>query len=424
MEMKILGFDSGRIVQSKAPTACEGAHDKNYEPRSRASWVILEPARTITAPYTRRIFTERSVFAVPEVIVDSHFLVRERSIFEVASFAGIKRSVFAVPDHKMSRVDNALRLGLLTNTGAAIYGAVRSVRSNTISGKSRKRRISSSSSRRNVRYRRGPTQAPTPMPSRTSNLLAPRSRYRNQLGRRPGKYATRRHGTEGNDSNEPDKKFISFKLIAVPWSEDEQLINTRRSKLCNVRGVKINVVFRISTTDQKKPINQVPLTVRWCILNPKTNDGSSLPANPQEFFIQQNPATQQAAQFGNTGRYWNYMNRKINREQYGVLKEGTFVLNMSDNGVQSAGTNINTLRSRHAIKMMNIWVPIRRQIKWDGNNNLTNAEFPMENLHFCWWYTAMGDVNTNPQFGTPSEDGGITCYFRKTTYFTNSAMFR
>jgi len=244
-----------------------------------------------------------------------------------------------------------------------------------------------------------------------------RSRYRTQLGRKPGKYSTRRHQAGATITNVPDKSKSSIRLMQVPYSADENVINTRKASLVRVKGVKFRAWFKFISgvgAGADAPVYKEPLQVRWALLNPKNNDGLST-VSDVDFLITANPTADQATNFPTSGRSFTYMSRKINREQFGVLKEGSFIL---DPGAQVAKTTTagpGVPLSGH--KFINLYVPINRQMKWANDA----ATHPEQNVYFVYWYTTLGDENSAAKFITTNNP--LVCSYEHITYFTNSKMY-
>lgn len=280
-----------------------------------------------------------------------------------------------------------------------------------------------------LRYR-GPDSGPPPLTTNMPRLggsqhrRARKTRYHSQLGRRPGKYATRRHTFNATGSTtKVDKDFANYRLIKLDWSEDETKINKRRGQLVNVKGVKLDHFWVIKPNTAANESTAWPLQVRWAVINPKDNDGAlSIPNPPPEFFIAKDPEGQMSQDFPTTGSYFQFMGRKINREKYGVLAEGSFIIKQDNQPSQSVATNPTELTYRITYNKMyhrlRVWIPINRQMKWADN---TGAN-PETNIYLCWWYCAYGDDRTERIF--ESNDTPIKHFGEQTVYFSNAAMFR
>jgi hypothetical protein len=256
----------------------------------------------------------------------------------------------------------------------------------------------------------------SPMPSaRKRSRIAGPSRYRSTLGRRPGKHGSRKHTTNsGSYTAFPDKALNSIRLVEINHGTDESQISQRRGDLVNVRGVKFRIWFRYDVTLQPPSNNFIwPLTVRWAIINPKNNNGG-LGVPSTDFFISANPTTKVSVDFPGTGNWFDYMAVKINREEYGVLQEGSFT--MSKDTTQVALTNGTILGDKQGWKMLDIWVPINKQMKF----NSTLSAFPDVNLYFCWWFDIMGTDLTAQTWATGSP---LEQFHQKTVYFSNAAMY-
>lgn len=245
------------------------------------------------------------------------------------------------------------------------------------------------------------------------------SRYRAELGRKPGKFMTRRTTFYGGiQDNDADCELHGWRLIKIPWSEDESIINARRGKLVNVRGVRCRVQFQIDRTLAETELGtRVPLEIRWAVINPKANDGAVFNAtnfNP-EFFITRQPTTSMSTNFDPSLRYWTYQHSQINREKYGVVKEGRFLL--SPNFTSKDGALTQSMN-----KLLQFYVPVSRQMKFPTNG--IGADEPEANLYFVWWYTVQNKFGTSPNFNeTLGTLVPIRVKHENTVYFRNSRMY-
>ena len=244
-----------------------------------------------------------------------------------------------------------------------------------------------------------------------------RTRLNNQLGRRPGKYRTRRTMYAYSANTDEDKRLYAFRLVKIPWSNDQATINTRHAALCNVRGVKVKIWFQMANDTETSAVFDRPIQVRWAVINPEANDGSAFAVTPPDFFVDANPATKYETDFPPTGTTFNYMSRKINRSDYGVLKEGTFVIHQDPASTQ-------TRMSMKCFKYMTFFIPIRRQMEWVNNSAaLDKYAFPDRNLQFCYWYCQMGDKQTAQQYPTAAAKP-FSVQAEISTYFHNGSMYK
>lgn len=236
-----------------------------------------------------------------------------------------------------------------------------------------------------------------------------RSRYHNTLGtrykRRCKKYVKEATEKSGNTN---DKTLIVTPLVDVAYSADDHSDNTRNTYQAYVKGVKIKACFKIrpgqsTLTD--------PLTIRWAVLVPETNTGSTSDIAAADFFMTHETTTDEFADFPATGNYLEYHGRRINTSKYGIMNSGTFTL-----GPSSSGSD--TYRHSGQTKLMNIWVPLKKVFQWNNLTVGTAGEDPTSNLHFVWWYTERGDLETDKQHQTASA-GPIAYNIHKTTFFKN-----
>lgn len=269
----------------------------------------------------------------------------------------------------------------------------------------RKRKASSSSSRsRRLRARAlnyGPTMAPS---IRTGYR---RTSYYTTLGMRPGKYPSKKHLIQNQNAALLDKVQYVERLVAVPYSDSERM-NARQGRLANVRGVKFRCWFNLKNQAESSDKLDVPIMCRWAILVPKENTGENGDVGPSNFFINPDPPTEEAVDFTSAVNCFGVMNRQINRRQYGVMQQGKFII-----GQDPASTNSRL--STRAFKQVNLWLPLKRQMKWENNT----TEYPNTNIYFVVWYCKIGDKNTGSQF----TDGPLEFHWEACTYFKDSLGF-
>lgn len=255
-----------------------------------------------------------------------------------------------------------------------------------------------------VRYRLGPTTAPA-LRSKFS-----KTPYWRTLGLRPGRYPSKKHVVDELDTDSFDKIQNVQSLIRVPYSDTEAM-NARQGRLANVRGVKFRCWFQIKNQAESSTKVDSPLMVRWAILNPKENTGVTGDVGPTNFFISSDPTQEEAEDFPGTGTCFQFMNRQINRRLYGVMQQGKFVLH------QDPSSN-NSRLGMGAKKQINLWLPIKRQMKWPNNT----TEEPNTNIYFVWWFCQMGDNTASRKYAT-SNDAPIEKYHEAVTYFKDSPGF-
>jgi len=279
------------------------------------------------------------------------------------------------------------------------------------------------------------TLAPRPIMTRATIKRGRGGRYHRNLGRKPGSYKTRRNTQEGFKRDLQDKTFSSTRLIQIPWSEDEAIINTRRGQLTNVRGLHFNAWF-------KQPFDlatgaivkyQAPIQVRWAIINPKENTGA-ISLGTSNFFVSKNPVSDMSDDFPGSGKCFDFMNRKINRELYSVMSQGMFVLQppidtgtaTSYNTSATGGADETAVQNRQRLgpgsfKKVSVNIPIKKQMRWDSNQAGVAGQYPDQNIYFCWWYCQMGDDSTEKRYTVSRTP--VRVDYEVTNYFTNSKMF-
>mgnify|MGYP000228474275 CR=1 FL=1 len=257
-----------------------------------------------------------------------------------------------------------------------------------------------------------------------SGRSARRSQYNNQLGRRPGSYKVRRHTVTAQVTNVPDKTVNSFRLIYVGHDTDETKINKRRANIANVKGVKLNCWFQMpEEANQEFASVAYPIQVRWAVINPKDNNGGGT-ISTNEFFIAANPEDTLTRDFPASGDSFQFMNRKINREQYGVLKEGHFVLRPDPGNAATVTPSApNTGNKRMAAstqKNIKCYVPVKRQMQW-ADTATTKPTHPEQNLYFVWWYCKLGDMVSGNRFSAANP--AVLNNHEMTTFFTNAKLY-
>lgn len=268
-------------------------------------------------------------------------------------------------------------------------------------------RSSARAARRYAPYRQAPTMAPSTM------THTRRTRFYHNLGTKPGSFATKRSTHEiPKNTNSSDKRIHSISLVRINWSDDDENLSTREHRIVNVRGVKFRKWFAFKP--EKTNVDR-PVTIRWCVINPKLNTGSNVTdINPgTNFFMSEDPSNEFSKDFPLTGTAFDYMNRGINRKRYGVLKQGFITL------TPDPGQNSNYKDNKYH-KLLQFYIPIKRQMKWASNN--PGVTLPNSNLYFVWWYCDTGDMETAQQYPT-NNDVPIQHMSEITTYFRTAAPF-
>lgn len=219
---------------------------------------------------------------------------------------------------------------------------------------------------------------------------ARKSAYRPNLGEGLGAHPSRKYLHTIAWATKSDKTLYHQRLVKVPWSADEEALNRRSGRYCDVVGVKLRYWFAIRNEVETSALLDHPIQVRWAIINPKTNTGTIADISPgSDFFMSDSPTADLGMDFPTTGNCFKYQNRRINTRKYGVVQQGTFVLQLNT-------ASNNTRTNKTSKKLISTWVPIRRQMKWGTQNNATDEEsYPNANLHFVYWFTGLGD-STSP----------------------------
>lgn len=260
-----------------------------------------------------------------------------------------------------------------------------------------------------------------------------KSQYRNQLGRPIGTFGTRRTSREVEGVEFTDRAQSTHRLIYIPWSEDETQINKRRSNLVNVTGVRfrMQMIHKMGAgaygllneayeSDERGRV--IPCEFRWAIINPKQNTGAAINNFNEEFFITRNPTEQMSSNFTVNANYFTYHRQVINKEKYGVVKEGRFMLSPM---MQQQENPAGVANTKSACAQLDIFIPLKKQMKFDLNDETGEAPFPENNLYFVMWYTGMNDLGTVKLFdGDDQKDIPFIWKWETTTYFRNAAMYR
>lgn len=272
----------------------------------------------------------------------------------------------------------------------------------------RKRRVRSRTPLRRARARRA---MGTNGPAFRSRLR--RTKYRANIGERIGFCPSRRFLLQNTVSTAEDKRLHTTRLIAVQYSDDDQIMNCRTGRLVDVIGVKFRAWFQLkSQLSEASPVFQDPIQVRWAIINPRENSGNNSDVTTgNNFFQSDSPGTDDSTDFPLTGNAFKYMNRKINVRRYGVLQEGSFLLS---NDPGSSDTRV----APTAKKFISFYVPVYRQMKWGDNDLGAGGYYPNANLHFVYWFVRMADKDT-PQIFVSPIDQPFDFNYEHITYFRN-----
>jgi len=244
-----------------------------------------------------------------------------------------------------------------------------------------------------------------------------KTQYHGQLGLRPGTNGSKRFKHEERNVELNDKTLHKYPCIEVLWSDDDTVMNRRAGRLAVVKGVKLRVWWTLKNLSEASVKFDDPIQVRWAILNPKDQPlGTQSDVKDTNFFISDSPSNDDATDFPPQGTCFRYMNRKINKRRYGVMQEGTFVIQ------NDVGSN-NTRMDMRGKKFLSLWLPINRQMKWAINTTEPSGRFPNTNIYFCWWYCAMGD-NTEASKYVGVNNVPIECLHERITYFKDADPLR
>lgn len=314
-----------------------------------------------------------------------------------------------------SHIFQIMEPAILT-VGTLAYGGYRIYKDGFLpkesSGMYKRKRGSSSMMRRNVRTRRkAPTRAPYAAKSgRNFASATKKTAYYSNLGVKPGSHATKKHTRKTPVTNSAeDKKLHTIRLMKIPFSDADTDMSSREHRLVNVKGVSVTkwISFKGPTSN-----GDLPLNIRWAVLNPKQNNGITANIDEVDFFMSKNPTTETTTNFIPGSQDWyDLMTRAINKRKYGVIKEGFFTLNPAE-------TSQNDVRkTARQQKLIKLYLPVNRQVKWASNGTTDNEGFPDANMFFVWWYCARGDLGQAQKYvGTndvPLETSAeITTYFR------------
>ncbi|QUS52614.1 capsid protein [Mute swan feces associated circular virus 13] len=234
------------------------------------------------------------------------------------------------------------------------------------------------------------------------------SKYRMQLGERIGFMPSRRHQSGASISTHVDKTLHAVPLVKIPYSDTDDVMNSRQGRLVDVTGVKWRCWISLKNNlIESSKIWDTPIQVRWALINPRENTGETTDVTTgTNFFVSDSPGADDATDFPAAENCFRYMNRKINTRRYGVLQEGSFLLS---NDPSSTTTRV-TPRSR---KFLTLYVPIKRQMKWGDNSTAT---YPNANIFFVYWFVAQGDKGTAKVYAA---DPPFDFTYEHVTYFRN-----
>jgi hypothetical protein len=256
--------------------------------------------------------------------------------------------------------------------------------------------------------------AATSAPSRQTRTR--RTRFRHNLGVRPGSFASKKVLRASTKKiGDAEKTLHVYEMVRIPFSDDDDSLNTRNAKLVNVRGVKWRHWFQFKPDNTSTRITR-PVSIRWAVINPKDNTGQgSVDVDGSDFFISHSPDDDFTQDFPATGTTFRYMNKQINRKKYGVLKEGSFVLSPD---VTSGNITTNAVKDSSFAKLIHFYVPIKRQMKW--GDNIT--ELPVANIYFVWWYCKLADLDTAATY-VDVNTTPIQHMYEHQTYFRTAKPF-
>lgn len=245
-------------------------------------------------------------------------------------------------------------------------------------------------------------------PMKVIKRTANRTKFRSQLGSRK-KSSVRKIISDWTFGYADDKTLSVYRAIRVPYNASEKVINARNDLLINLKGVKVSAWFQLNTgIANTNGLLAYPVTVRWALVNPKENNGGGI-LDTSQFVVERDPTTKSTGPFPTTGTSFDYTEMRINREEFGVLKEGSFQL------IQNS--NDNTRMGDNAMKRVDVWVPINRQFEFLDNT----TTYPEENLYWVWWYCQSADSGTVKKFTGANALVGM--WGEHTAYFTNSRLY-
>lgn len=242
-------------------------------------------------------------------------------------------------------------------------------------------------------------------PGRTSSTTY-RAKYHTVLGENPSRRANRfAHKAIITGNSLVDKRLHTRRLIRIRWSASTSSSETRNKERVYVKGVNLRWTLKL-----KQDYDLIsPLTVRWCIVQPETNLGNANDITGVEWFKDNVTKDDHVSNFPLTGDYTEYMSRPLNRQKFGIIKEGIFTVGPSTTGTA-------TVKHWDSTKMMKIWIPINKVITFATNDSTEAAELPEANIHLVMWYCNRGDLTTNQKYPTLTPLEQLT---ESTVYFKN-----
>lgn len=235
------------------------------------------------------------------------------------------------------------------------------------------------------------------------------TKFRNNIGERKKK-VTRRFLQKIPTVVSEDKVLSLQRCIEIPFNANEKVINARNDVLVNVKSIRIRRWFFLNLLVGGARDAQ-PISVRWAVINPKENNGGP-GVTTSQFFRGRNPTTTPYVAFptGNADCF-DLLSSKINTEEFGVLKEGKFEMEINPEAFRNSGKQT---------KMIDIHIPLGRQLEF-GSNTAPADKFPEENMYFVWWYCATVDPGTAKLFG--GANAILSSFGENQVFFTNSRLY-
>lgn len=216
---------------------------------------------------------------------------------------------------------------------------------------------------------------------------------RRRIGDRMG-YRPKTSGSSLNPTAYGTNTLVRAYIDDIGEGEDP---NQRQYNSINLKGFRMNLNWR----------NEMDFPIRVCcaVISPKTAGTQESPTITQDFFRAY--GIERGGPFPVPGQgiaYDDWVNTPINADKYVILHRWDFSLGAKhgeDHQVYGK-----------SIKAMQKWVPIKRRINYDAQNNDTPQH---GRIMLCWWAVRFMATTT-----TGVESNAVTHSYKIVTYFSDT----
>ena len=221
----------------------------------------------------------------------------------------------------------------------------------------------------------------------TSRLNARRKMRRN-IGERPGSSSSKVHTVLSNNDLYDTRTLYDHDLLDIPHTTaDGDQRGERQRQIARIAGFKICAVVGNERTN--------PIFVNIALLATKTGTYGT-----NDFF--RGDGNERSVAFSTGLSSIEFRCCPINTDKYHILMHRRLLLNGS-----SAITGVDYQRSIH--QLVEKWLPLRRQIRWENENGATTSN---EDMRLVWW----GDSIMQPG-GALAQADAFRINYKVTTYF-------